>query len=100
MHLCTRACWRGHFWAHTGGTTRTCLGRAQEEWRTHLLDACKGDARVYWRVYAGARVSSWCTRVLDCAFAQGDVGVWSPLLCTLVQCRCGHLSPKDAGVWA
>src|SRR3954463_222895 len=69
-------------------------------WRTHLLDACKRDARVSWRVQAGARVFSWCTHVLDCAFAQGDVGVWSPLLCTLVQCRCGRSSPKDAGVWA
>src|SRR3954470_17177590 len=66
----------------------------------HLLDACKGDARVSWRVYVGARVSSWCTHVLDCALAQGDAGVWSPLLCTLVQCRCGHSSPKDAGVRA
>src|SRR4051812_23846057 len=28
-----------------------------------------------------------------------DAGVWSPLLCTLVQCSCGHSSPKDAGVW-
>src|SRR4051812_46862338 len=99
MHLCTRACWRCHLWAHAGrigtgmswtrarGVARPSLHARKkewrayvflahvEEWRTHLLDACNGDARISWRVHVGARVSSWCTHVLDCALAQGDVGV-------------------------
>src|SRR4051812_38785079 len=64
------------------------------------------------RMKRTSRASSWTrtregrrghllgTRILSCALAHGDVGIWSPLLCTLVQCRCGHSSPNDAGVWA
>ena len=54
------------------------------------LGACKL-GRVY---LLGTRMS------LIVLLHMKDVGVWGLLLCTLVQCRCGHLSPKDAGIWA
>src|SRR5436190_6208034 len=93
--------------------TRVCLRRVYDVARASLY-ACLGVARVSFhaRMRWTTRASSWTraregrrghllgARVLSCALAHGDVCLWSPLLCTLVQCRCGHSSPKDAGVWA
>ena len=79
---------------------RVCLGHTQVggariSWmrarKMHApLEACKL-GRVY---LLGTRIS------LIVLLHMKDVGIWGLLLCTLVQCRCGHSSPNDAGVRA
>src|SRR4051812_8548942 len=59
MHLCTRACWRGHLWAHTGKNGAGMSWTRASGWCMHLLDACKGVAHA-----SLGRVQGRCTRLL------------------------------------
>src|SRR3954468_10829832 len=84
--------------AHDVATRASSWTRARRGDAGILLDARKeADARILPRAYDVATRASFEARVdagifldariLNCALAHGDVGVWGLLLCTLVQCR-------------
>src|SRR3954466_5772135 len=84
--------------AHDVATRASSWTRARRGDAGILLDARKeADARILPRTYDVATRASFearvdagiflDSRILNCALAYGDVGVWGLLLCTLVQCR-------------
>src|SRR4051812_25179252 len=96
---------RGHPWTCATGRRAHDVATRASSWTRErrgdagiLLDARKeADARILQHAYDVATRASFEARVdtgifldariLNCALAHGDVGVWGLLLCTLVQCR-------------